>query len=133
MAAAILTASVVHDVRNRRELAAELGDWEEVECGGDRECQAALCPGGMVYREEEGHCTVLPGNDISCSHVILSSSLSDHQCCTLWTHEYLCFPSSLSHTMRCLLGEGIVPSAYKQTCHQGFLWVQWKRKCVRKN
>ena len=65
VAAAILTASVVHDVRNRRELAAELGDWEEVECGGDRECQAALCPGGMVYREEEGHCTVLPGNDIS--------------------------------------------------------------------
>ena len=35
--------------------------------------------------------------------------------------------------MKCLLGEGIVPSTYKQTCHENFVWVEWKKVCVRKN
>ena len=56
-----------------------------------------------------------------------------HQCCTLSTHEYLCFPSAARHSVKCLYANGVVPSAYKQNCKQGFLWVAWKRKCVRRN
>merc|ERR1712108_89126 len=26
---------------------------------------------------------------------------------------------------------GVVPGAYKNKCHQGFIWVEWKKKCIR--
>ena len=63
LAAVILTASVVHDVRNRRLLEAEwAADWEEVECeAGDADCEAALCPRGMVWSRDTGQCRVRDG------------------------------------------------------------------------
>ena len=33
-----------------------------MECGpGDRECMVSLCPGGMMYSEEDTKCVRLPG------------------------------------------------------------------------
>ncbi len=28
---------------------------------------------------------------------------------------------------------GIAPGVYKSLCSPGYLWVEWKKKCLRKN
>ena len=109
----ILTLSVVHDVRSR---AKEPG-WEEFSCpAGDPSCLELLCPEGMVWDMVTSMCM----------------SMSGYTCCTACTHQYQCFNPAI-HTTRCCHSEGVVPSAYKQVCREGFLWVQWKKKCLRKS
>ena len=32
-----------------------------------------------------------------------------------------------------VLSEGVAPSAYKNTCRSGLVWVEWRRLCVRRS
>ena len=110
--ALILSLTVLHDLQAR---AAEHAGWEEFSCVyGNTTCQALLCPAGMVWRE--GVCEVLPG----------------FTCCTTCTHHYSCH-ATLHSSIRCCYAEGVVPGAYKQACRQGYLWVSWKKKCLRRS
>ena len=29
-----------------------------------------------------------------------------------------------------VLAEGIAPSAYKNTCREGLIWVEWRKVCI---
>jgi len=116
LAGAVLTASVIHDVNNRRKMNPE--DFVEIECSKDDEdCISSLCPEGMVWNEEQRKCIIK----------------KDYTCCTLCTHEYKCYPRGQETRVKCCYTNGVVPAAYKQTCKDGFLWVHWKKVCVRKN
>ena len=116
LAGAILTASVVHDVTTR----AGSSGWEEEQCANStqEECEALRCPvTGWRLSEEDRMCSVLPG----------------YSCCTTCTGHLQCFSQEQAANLKCCFATGIVPSAYKNTCHKGFVWVAWKRLCVRKN
>ena len=116
-AGVILTASVVHDVQSRE---VGQGSLEEPHCVNltEGECQATRCPvTGWRWSEKEMMCEVIPG----------------YKCCTACTGKFQCFPVSQTGDIKCCFANGIVPSAYKNTCHKGFVWVAWKRICVRKN
>ena len=66
--------------------------------------------------------------------ITLTMSCPGYTCCTACTHEYKCFQAGLvPPPVKCCHAEGVVPSTYKQVCREGFLWVQWKKKCLRKN
>ena len=111
----ILTMSVVYDVQAR---AGGHMEWEEFSCpGNDESCLSLLCPDGMGWEVGRGECAELPG----------------YTCCTTCTHEYTCYGPGEGEGVRCCLAEGVVPSAFKQVCRPGYLWVQWKRKCLRRN
>eukprot|EP00092_Neocalanus_flemingeri_P061443 GFUD01073863.1.p1 GENE.GFUD01073863.1~~GFUD01073863.1.p1 ORF type:complete len:170 (+),score=56.54 GFUD01073863.1:90-599(+) len=115
VSAVILLISVVHDVqaRNRGDL-----EWEEFSCQqNDLDCLALLCPDGMSWDMVAGKCKEVTG----------------YTCCTACTQEYKCFTAEEAQIVKCCYAEGVVPSAYKQVCRQGYLWVQWKKKCLRKN
>ena len=115
ISAGILIISVVHDVQARAR-----GDleWEEFACQqNDLDCLALLCPEGMDWDMLAGKC----------------KEMSGYTCCSACTQEYKCFRAEEAHLVRCCYAEGVAPSAYKQVCRQGFLWVQWKKKCLRRN
>ena len=60
LAGAVLTASVIHDVNNRRKMNPE--DFVEIECSKDDEdCISSLCPEGMVWNEEQRKCIIKKG------------------------------------------------------------------------
>jgi len=121
LAGAILTVSVVYDVRKRAEIAEATKDgWEEIVCTqDDKECLNSLCPVGMKWNQDDRICDILQG----------------WRCCTLCIHGFKCFPEAESEDPdnKCCKKTGVVPSTYKQTCNVGFLWVEWKKVCVRKN
>ena len=109
----ILTLSVVHDVKAR----ANDPEWEEFSCQqSDPDCLDLLCPEGMAWDMVAGKCKEMAG----------------YTCCTACTHEYKCFQAGDDPLVRCCHAEGVVPAAYKQVCREGYLWVQWKKKCLRK-
>ena len=111
----ILTLSVVHDVQARA--GGDL-EWEEFSCQeNDEDCLTLLCPEGMGWDVKGGQCEQLPG----------------YSCCTTCTHEYTCYKTGGAGGVKCCYGVGVVPAAYKQACREGFLWVEWKQKCLRKN
>ena len=111
----ILAMSVAHDLEAR---AGDDLEWDEFTCpDNDDACAALLCPVGMVWEGEDGRCREMSG----------------YSCCTTCTHEYLCYEGGEAGGVKCCYGLGVVPAAYKQTCRQGYLWVQWKKKCLRKN
>ena len=112
---AILTISVVHDVQAR---AGDDLEWEEFACQeNDEDCLTLLCPEGMGWEGAGGECRQLPG----------------YTCCTSCTQEYKCYKIEEADGVKCCYTEGVVPSAYKQACRDGFLWVAWKKKCLRRN
>jgi len=121
LAGAILTVSVVYDVRKRAEMSEATKDgWEEIVCTqDDMDCLKSLCPVGMEWNQADRICDILQG----------------WRCCTLCIPGFKCFPEEESEDPdnKCCKKTGVVPSTYKQTCQDGFLWVEWKRVCVRKN
>ena len=111
----VLTTSVVLDVQARAS-----GDleWEEFSCQeNDADCLALLCPDGMGWDMVADKCRELPG----------------YTCCTTCTLEYMCYKAEDADGVVCCSVMSVVPSAYKQTCREGFIWVEWKQKCLRQN
>ena len=46
-----------------------------------------------------------------------------------------CYPPGLPTQPACCMVAkvGVAPSAYKKMCQAGFIWVEWKRRCMRRN
>ena len=111
----ILTTSVMFDVH-----ASAKGnlEWEEFSCQPyDSDCLALLCPDGMVWDMMAGKCRAVSG----------------YTCCTSCTLEYMCYKAEEADGVKCCSAMSVVPSAYKQNCREGFIWVEWKQKCLRQN
>ena len=108
-----LTFSVVHDVQARASSEQQL---EKIVCQeNDPECLALLCPEGMEWDEGAGRCQELRG----------------YTCCPTCSQEYKCFKQEESSDAKCCHMLGILPSAYKLVCREGWVWVEWQHKCLR--
>ena len=46
---------------------------------------------------------------------------------------YSCWREGEAQVGACVLSAGVAPGTYKQLCRPGYLWVDWKRKCLRKD
>ena len=70
---------------------------------------------------------------------LLSKCFLEYKCCVApykVSGEYLfhCWKAGEDNPYGCVaLKAGVAPSAYKQLCRPGYLWVQWKKKCQRKD
>ena len=63
-----------------------------------------------------------------------------YDCCFInygaGTQLYKCWASDETPEGRCvgpMKSAGVAPGTYKQLCRPGYLWVDWKRKCLRKD
>eukprot|EP00088_Acartia_fossae_P036231 TRINITY_DN37426_c1_g1_i1.p1 TRINITY_DN37426_c1_g1~~TRINITY_DN37426_c1_g1_i1.p1 ORF type:complete len:181 (-),score=46.88 TRINITY_DN37426_c1_g1_i1:281-823(-) len=118
IAASILIFSVVHDLTSRQEI-----DYVDFTCEpSDSQCIELFCPKGWQWSFEDSACNKLP----------------DYECCVAQyevpgEHIFNCWKSGEENPYRCVLNAGVAPSAYKQLCRPGYLWVPWKKKCQRKD
>ena len=90
-------------------------DYEEFSCeSSDLSCLEMLCPQGAHYSGEIDQCLVQQG----------------YTCCTGEGYIFSCAPTT---TITCVqvAYEGVLYPGYKQYCREGWLWVPWKRKCMR--
>ena len=54
------------------------------------------------------------------------------------SHHTQCYPQHQGpHHACCVIANvanlGVAPSAYKKMCQAGYIWVEWKKKCMRRN
>ena len=91
-------------------------DYEDISCeSSDLSCLEMLCPQGTQYSAGIDQCLVQ----------------EDYSCCTGQGDIFSCGPTN---TITCVevAYEGVLYPGYKQYCREGWLWVPWKRKCMRK-
>lgn len=110
----ILIFSVVHDLQNRP----EVGFVEEICSEADTACILNQCPHGYQWNTKQEKCFLQPG--FECCLVQLSGQYLKH----CWEGEEPDQPCAV-------MTAGIVLSTYKQLCRPGYLWVEWKKKCLR--
>ena len=61
--------------------------------------------------------------------------ISDFSCCLVPKEEgglVQCLPLDDSDKCADVKSAGVAPSTYKQYCRPGYLWVEWKKICLRK-
>jgi len=118
-AGSILIFSVVHDLTNRPEM-----DFVDFTCPeGDTDCIESFCPVGWEWSDEEQACKQKP--DYNCC--VAAYKVSNE-------HLFYCWKDGEEKEHRCVtLRAGVAPSAYKQLCRPGYLWVHWRKKCQRKD
>ena len=96
--------------------------YQEIVCQEtDSLCVQSLCPQGWTWDKAREECKVMQG--YSCcppSQHVCGESLHT-QCSPLGRAPACCDLHSL----------GLAPSAYKKMCQQGYIWVEWKRMCMR--
>ena len=121
----IMVMSMVHVEMNKTD-----AGYHELICQEtDLECVTLLCPQGWGWVREREQCAILDG----------------YACCP--TDKHLCGRSistrcyNISETTSpdcsCNTPEvrsaGVVTSTYKQVCRMDFIWVDWRKKCLRRN
>ena len=90
-----------------------LEGYEDVSCeSSDHSCLELLCPQGSQYSETTDQCMVQ----------------QHYTCCTDRNNIFSCAPSQSCVQVTY---EGVLYPGYKQYCREGWLWVPWKRKCLR--
>ena len=96
-----------------------LDGYEDLSCASsDSSCIALLCPQGAQWSEEAAQCLVQ----------------QHFTCCADRNNIFKCFSPAEEGTARAcgnFAYEGVLYPGYKQFCREGWLWVQWKRKCLR--
>jgi len=119
-AGAILVFTVVHDQQRLPEVRFVEENCTET----DQECLAKRCPiTGFNWRESEE-------SDPGCKEVEGYENCPVQEGGSYYKYYYL---SGEDPKRECLFinQAGIVPSSYKQMCYPGYLWVEWKKKCLR--
>ena len=72
----------------------------------DMDCFKLLCPQGWGWVKEKEQCAILD------EHV---------------------FPPDCSFSIPEVKSTGVVTSGYKEMCHSDYVWVNWRKKCLRRN
>ena len=96
-----------------------LDGYEDLSCASsDSSCLALLCPQGAQWSQEADQCLVQ----------------QHFTCCADSINIFKCFHLAEEETARACFKfsyEGVLYPGYKQFCREGWLWVHWKRKCLR--
>jgi len=123
----VLLISVLHEELNFHNVG-----YEDVICQkGDAECFKLICPQGWWWVQEEEECKIMEGYEC-CKY-------AQHLCgqptwvrCYNTTRMVEDIPDC-SCTIPHVDTAGVVTSGYKQICHQDFVWVEWRKRCIRRN
>lgn len=153
----IMVMSVVYVEMNKSN-----AGYEELICQEtDTECFKLLCPQGWGWDREKEECAVLEGRNniyllfkdlniafqtmikISFDFLKYFCALAGYACCPAMHHLcgesvlVRCYNQSTSHDCSCTVPAvqrvGVVTSGYKQVCHNNYIWVDWRKKCLRRN
>ena len=103
-----------------------------------------MCPVGYILDREADQCELMEGNICSGTTITLSIYLG-YECCP--EGHYVCDKGPYVRCYQvdnddqdlcgCLvtnvLSAGIVMSGYKEQCHANFIWVDWRKKCLRRS
>merc|ERR1712098_405770 len=134
--AMILLISVLHEELNLHNVG-----YEDIICQeGDTECFKLNCPQGWDWDKEKEECSIREGYEC-CPY-------AQHLCGQpIWVRCFNNTQGDLSNSMQgdttskpdcsCSIphvdSAGVVTSGYKQICHQNFVWVEWMKRCIRRN
>ena len=122
----ILVISVMHEEMNKHNVG-----YQDLVCQeADVECFKLLCPQGWEWDREKEECSVMTGYECCPDHQHLCGQPVFVRCYNMTgqvvTPDCSCNIPQV-HT------SGVVTSGYKQICHQDFIWVQWRKRCIRRN
>ena len=96
-----------------------LDGYEDLSCASsDSSCISLLCPQGAQWSQE---------TDQSLVH-------QHFTCCADTNNIFKCFHLAEKETAWACVKyayEGVLYPGYKKFCREGWLWVHWKRKCLR--
>ena len=115
----ILVLCIVWLVYSSTRSSSSLSGYEDVSCSSsDVRCLSLLCPDGARWSQDEQQCLVW----------------TEFICCADVANIFKCFHPAEEETARCFkfAYEGVLYPGYKQFCREGWLWVPWKRKCLRR-
>jgi len=121
----IMIMSVIHVEMNKGAVG-----YQELVCAeNDEECLKLLCPVGFKLNRTTDQCNLIEGYEC-CEN--------GHYVCDQGAYTR-CFPASKSNSSDCsclvtnVVTTGVVMSGYKEQCHTNFIWVDWRKKCLRVN